>query len=139
MKKGDFLLVYGTLRIGEVNDLEKKSRRGSVQHIGQDKINGLIYHLGWFPGLKAEPGSFDRKAPTVTGDVFELLEDEVVPMLDAYEDYPRLYNRIEVETEKGRIVWVYTFNGVVNEHELLECGDWTERPRACPPPLQATG
>lgn len=133
MKKDDLLFVYGSLRIGECNDIERKSPIGSVEYKGQDKINGLIYWIGagWYPGLKTEQGNYDSRAPKVVGDVFEIKTDEVAAMLDAYEGYPSLYDRVEVETEGGRIVWVYTYNGGVKEYELVESGDWTKRPRVC--------
>lgn len=122
MKQGDAIFVYGTLRVGQSADLNQGRR---ALHLGEDRINGLIYHLNWFPGAKAETVTcFDPEQPSISGDVFLLRDNNIVTILDSYEGYPSLYNRIQTVTEKGRTVWVYTYNGNLDDKEPIRTGDW---------------
>lgn len=121
MKPGDLLFVYGTLRRGQSASLAGNS---GAEFVGEDKINGWIYNLGWYPGVKTEPGHFSSGAPTVAGDVFKILDETTAVGLDGYEGYPSLYNRIETETADGRHVWVYTYNHPVSGEDLIVSGDW---------------
>jgi gamma-glutamylcyclotransferase (GGCT)/AIG2-like uncharacterized protein YtfP len=127
MKKGDLLFVYGTLRKGERADLSRSSHSMCVDFVGEDSINGEIYNLGWYPGLKYTTDDFNTEFPTVEGDVFRIRSSSVVPFLDAYEGYPNLYNRIETRTASGKVVWVYTYNHAVSEGQLVRAGNWRER------------
>lgn len=126
MKAGDRLFVYGSLRVSEQADLSKKE---GVEYIGQDCINGKLYGVGWYPGVKAEPGQFDTNLDVVHGDVFTLTDDKIVGLLDGYEGYPSLFNRIETMTANGLQVWVYTYNHPVSEDRRVEDGDWCKRVR----------
>lgn len=142
MKKGDCIFVYGTLRRGERADLAKQAHAFGVDFLSVDKINGGLYHLGSFPGVKLldyvdDPDGrplFYSGNPTVTGEVFRVRDVSIGAMLDAYEGYippedrtsghQGLYDRCIVETEKGRAVWVYTYNHPVIEEQRIESGDW---------------
>lgn len=121
MKPNDLLFVYGTLRIGEHASLQDSLM---AKYIGEDKINGLLYNLGYYPGLKTVPGHFNLGEPFVTGDVFRLLDQSIIEILDHYENYPHLYNRVETETAAGLHVWVYTYNHDVSPDQLIKSGDW---------------
>lgn len=132
MKKGDCIFVYGTLRRGERADLSKQFYSFGVDFLSADKINGKLYHLGSFPGVKAE---FDAEAfvpdhPPVIGEVYRIRDASIVAILDAYESYHAdnptigLYNRGLVPSERGRKVWVYTYNHPVIEDQRIESGDW---------------
>jgi gamma-glutamylcyclotransferase (GGCT)/AIG2-like uncharacterized protein YtfP len=132
MKSGDVVFVYGTLRKGERADLSKKSVF-SVSFLGFDSVNGYLYHFGAYPGLKLLeplPPAFDDSLPMVRGEVYLINDASVGAMLDAYEGYranaPKegLYDRHVVETLLGRNVWVYTWNSVVTDDQLIETGDW---------------
>jgi gamma-glutamylcyclotransferase (GGCT)/AIG2-like uncharacterized protein YtfP len=124
MKQGDLLLVYGTLRKGQSADLSRNSR---AEFIGVDQINGLLYELGWFPGVKTvESITFDPDKPTVTGDVFKLHSDDLVEALDSYEGYPNLYSRVQTTSRDGRTVWVYVFNGIVHQDNFIPDGNWVD-------------
>lgn len=129
MKTGDLLFVYGTLRTGERADL---SHNPLAKPAGSTRINGELYSVGWFPGVKLpdESLSFDSSQPTVTGDVFEVTSDKLVTMLDHYECYPSLFDRSQVDTEDGRTVWVYTYNAEVHSDSRIPSGDWCDSPRS---------
>lgn len=137
MKKGDFLFVYGTLRKGERADLDKSASQFSVSFIGKTFVNGLLYHLGGFPGLKLFPelqGAFNGDMPKVAGESYFVKDASIGALLDAYEGYrsadPKggLYDREQVEDAFGRTLWVYTYNHPVRDDQLIETGDW-QNPR----------
>lgn len=123
MKKNDFLFVYGSLRRGERADL---SPRLGAKYMGEAEINGLLYGVAWYPGVKLLdfPDKFTGEIPTVKGDVFQLLDDDIITLLDAYEGYPDLFGRSEVTAKGGQKVWVYTYNGDVWPESLVPSGDW---------------
>jgi gamma-glutamylcyclotransferase (GGCT)/AIG2-like uncharacterized protein YtfP len=132
MRKGDYLFVYGTLRRGEGADLSKQGRNRGAVFMGVSQINGLIYNLGHFPGVKCEAGSFDPGQPSVHGDVFLINDPKLPDQLDAYEGYPNLYTRLETEAADGRTVWVYVYNHEVIEMQRIQSGDWYDRGVAMP-------
>lgn len=123
MKKGDLIFVYGTLRPGE----GAAGKMREAEYVGEDRINGDLYTMGYYPGAKAVPGHFDAGKPTITGDVFKIVTDTLVPLLDMYEGYPHLYGKVETETAEGRHVWVYTYNHDVCVGQLIATGDWKTR------------
>ena len=129
MKKGDLIFVYGTLRVGESADL---SRNQDATFLQQDKINGVIYDLGWYPGVKVAGDPFTDADPLVVGDVFILGSNDVTKTLDNYECYPSLYNRIVVQTQSGLSVWVYTYNGGVDRTQRIMNGDYVLRAESPP-------
>lgn len=130
MKVGSLLFVYGTLRRGERADLSKHEKEFDVTYLGEDIINGLIYDLGSYPGVKGlGEGEFDAEQPRVHGDVFRLESESIISILDHYEGYPYLYGKGVTETMDGRQVWVYTYNDEVDDSRLITSGDWVNRPR----------
>jgi gamma-glutamylcyclotransferase (GGCT)/AIG2-like uncharacterized protein YtfP len=130
MLKNDLIFVYGTLRQGERADLRKQSHNFDVSFISKDKINGKMYHIGSFPGVKNVNSRFDPNDPTVIGEVFKIRGTSIVALLDAYEGYNAdkpsegHFDRCQVKTERGRLVWVYTYNPKVFPEQLIESGDW---------------
>jgi gamma-glutamylcyclotransferase (GGCT)/AIG2-like uncharacterized protein YtfP len=130
MRKGSLLFVYGTLRRGERADLSKHEKDFDVTYLGGDIINGKLYNLGSYPGVKELGGTeFDVSLPRVHGDVFRLESESIITILDHYEGYPYLYSRATTETMDGREVWVYTYNGEVDELRKIQSGDWVNRPQ----------
>lgn len=137
MQKGDFIFVYGTLRRGQHADLTRSAHNFGASFRGEDDINGLMYHLHAYPGvqlLKDVGPAFDGDKPTIHGEVFLIREQALVSLLDCYEGYDAdnptqgLYNRCEVETKRGRKVWVYIYNGRVTKDQLIDGGDWCKCP-----------
>jgi gamma-glutamylcyclotransferase (GGCT)/AIG2-like uncharacterized protein YtfP len=132
MQKGDIIFVYGTLRRGERADLAKQAHNFDTTFIGDDKINGKMYHLGAFPGVKASSGDFSPNAPIVVGELFRIMAPSIITLLDHYEGYDAdnpergLYNRLQTQSEAGRTVWVYTYNGPVSCEQLITSGDWVK-------------
>lgn len=125
MKQGDLLFVYGTLRKGERADLSNKL---GTRFMGEDAISGALHDTGYgFPGVKDVKEEFSPGACIVKGDVFRLENETVIAILDAYENYPQMYDRKVVKSAKGRDVWVYTYNYDVPEDSKISGGDWRFR------------
>jgi gamma-glutamylcyclotransferase (GGCT)/AIG2-like uncharacterized protein YtfP len=132
MQRGDFIFVYGTLRHGERADLTKQAHffNIKIKDMGKDAINGEMFHIGCYPGIKLTSGEFDPKKPMVIGEVYLIRDASIVAILDAYEGYDAddpsrgLYDKIQTETANGRTVWVYTYNPPVRREQLIESGDW---------------
>lgn len=124
MKKGDLIFVYGTLRKGERADLSKKQSNFGVLYIGDDEINGMMYHFGAYPGVVAAPGEFDPRKPIVHGEVFLARDASIIALLDAYEGYPSFFDRCQIGTRSGRTVWVYTYPHPVTKEQHIQGGDW---------------
>lgn len=134
MQKGDCIFVYGTLRRGERADLQKQAHRFDVTFCGNDAINGLMYHLGAYPGIKLLTQNFNSELPLVYGEVFRIHDIAMVAIMDAYEgydaDHPErgLYNRSQVLSQTDRPVWVYEYNPPVTADQMIESGDWCKNP-----------
>lgn len=127
MKKGDLIFVYGTLMSGERMSLPDMAGF-SVSFVGPDSINGLMYNIGHFPGVKLPDGTaFNANEALVQGEVYRIMTPGLVARLDAYEGYPDLYDRRQVRTAHNRTVWVYTFNPSTKELHLIQTGDWRTR------------
>jgi gamma-glutamylcyclotransferase (GGCT)/AIG2-like uncharacterized protein YtfP len=131
MQKNDLLFVYGTLRKGERADLRSQVHQHDVVFCGMDVINGELYHLHSYPGVKTTPQDiFNESMPCVTGEVFRITHPSIIAFLDAYEGYNSdrpesgLYDRLQTKTAAGRLVWVYTYNGPVTSEQLILDGDW---------------
>lgn len=102
------LFVYGTLM---------GSKRPGIKYVSEAIINGTIYDLGAYPGVKTEG------IGTVHGELYEVKE-YAWKGLDAYEGCPHLYKRVVTETIDGIRCYVYHFNGLVREERLIEDGIW---------------
>lgn len=129
MKKMDYLFVYGTLRSGERASLAHPANVARCSLVGDDEINGELYQIGGFPGLKMlhKHGMYSPDKAIVKGEVFQILDESLVRSLDAYEGYPTLFTRQQVLTARGRTVWVYIFNHPVKQENLIRSGDWTNK------------
>lgn len=124
MKKGDVVAVYGTLRKGQGANGYFKDR---AKYLGKSRISAKLYRLGWYPGIKlGGERRFISEGPTVVVDLYEIEDERLPAMLDGYEGYPSLYGRDVVEDENGKEVWVYEYNGSVQEDRLISSGDWEE-------------
>ncbi len=120
MRKGELIFVYGTLRPGchAYDFLE-----GRTNLIGEARIPGAeLYNLGAYPGVKLS----EDQDKTVTGNILEITDDHLWERLDAYEGYPRLYDRKIVQTTTGQNCWVYVYNhgDIETRGKLIPSGDW---------------
>lgn len=90
------LFVYGTLRRGQPNH----ARLQGARWLGQASLEGAcLYDLGPFPMAIAAEG-------VVFGEVYAVAL-AALPLLDAFEGCPRLYERHWLALADGRQAWVY--------------------------------
>lgn len=119
--------VYGTLRRGgPANGL----LRGAVW-LGLDRVQGKIFDLGFFPGLRLDENS----SRGVLLDLYKIPIDkeDIIGRVDKYEGYypdrldQCLYLRKEVSTiEKKMAVSVYEYRFPPPEGSAILTGDWIE-------------
>ena len=103
----NILYTYGTLRPGNEDNIVL--------------LPGLLYDLGWFPGIKLNPDS-DK---TVVAERIIINDWNKV---DAYEGYRQddIPNSLFVR-KPFLDGYVYEYNRpVCNSHRAIESGDWLE-------------
>lgn len=124
----EHIFIYGTLK----PELAKGSIVKAVsklKYVGDGFVNGLLFDIGEFPGIKLRSSSKKR----VRGSVFKLpSDDSVISELDRYEEfYPSkpeksLYNRklTKVELENGQTLdaWIYEYLGKTSNSKLIPKG-----------------
>lgn len=120
------VFVYGTLRRGEVNDInELQPVPGFVGHAS---LNGTLYPMGWYPGLVL------GGAMPVAGEVYSVTP-ELEARLDEIEgllpepsgEYTKRDMQVDVG---GRAVtcFVYEITAALVAHlQPLVHGDWLRR------------
>jgi len=124
------VFVYGTLRAGEVNDLNTAARRHGIavpQWLGSGTVAGRLYDFGSHPGLVPDAG-----AGPVLGDIYAI-DEALVPVLDEIEEiYPgqaTLFVRTEMPVSRADgellscLIYPVDANAVVSLPHI-EGGDW---------------
>ncbi len=120
-----WVVFYGSLMRG----LGATLRLGIDQRlrfVGPCTVAGELYDLGDWPGLRTGNGR-------VVGEIHALLDDEVLGILDGFEDYdakrPResMYLRERVpllDSGGGETAWTYVYNQVPDAIARIPHGDW---------------
>ncbi len=116
------LFVYGTLKIGFRNYKILEDRSA---YLGWHKTPEIytLKDLGYFPGLELN-GSH-----SIQGEVYQL-GDDVLKDVDFLENYPHMYDRMEIETMWGP-AWMYYISpksawyGRGND-KIIEDGIWNK-------------
>jgi len=119
------VFVYGTLRRGGRNDINRLSPR--PEYLGMGEVRGVLYHIDWYPGLTLG----GEEAVTVVGEVYRIAP-ELEGVLDAIEQIvpgaDSEYFKREVEISvNGRLVpcLLYEINPArVRGREVIGHGDW---------------
>jgi gamma-glutamylcyclotransferase (GGCT)/AIG2-like uncharacterized protein YtfP len=118
------VFVYGTLRAGEANDVNRLSPKPSL--IGAATVRGRLYDLGSYPGLV-----LDDEAGEVLGEVYRIAP-ELEAELDRIEEiYPTardeyIKREVEVACAGGRFTClVYEVNQrYLAGRPRIALGDW---------------
>ena len=128
-----YVFVYGTLRAGEVNDINAAAQRHAIAapiRIGAAHVAGRLYDFGSYPGLV-----LDDVGTPIHGDVYQI-EDALVPVLDEIEHvYPgveglfrshRLHVEVDIEGRTDRIdCLIYPVAAAAADGlPCIESGDW---------------
>lgn len=123
------VFVYGTLRRGEVNDINLL--KPAPRFIGMGAIEGVLYPMGWYPGLILEgPGR-------VTGEIYavspalEMRLDEIEGLLpEPSGEYAKREIMVSVD---GRALPCFVYEiapALVGHLEPIDGGDWVLRSMA---------
>lgn len=117
------VFVYGTLRRGEVNDINRLLPAPRLE--GQGVILGTMYHLGAYPGVVLGPGG------VVVGEVY-LIEPALERILDKIEGIEAgsqseyVKRELMVKTDEGQLAClVYEIKSeVAMGKPVIANGDW---------------
>lgn len=145
---GRCVFVYGTLRRGEVRDINRL--QPAPHWIGRGHVSGLLYDLGSYPGLvlqpQAEAPHFARAADSreaqVVGEIYSITQ-ELERQLDAIEEvwpqqtgeYIRREVAVRVEREASAgslpqtlvcLLYEIAADRVVGKPRIVS-GDWVRR------------
>lgn len=120
-----YIAVYGTLMRGFALPDAPADLDDYVRDAGECEINGELYDLGHYPGLRP---SFTSR---VKGRLYEVTDDRAFRLLDGYERYDAhepetsLYVRRAVRLARPpRDAWVYVYNDDVADRPVIDRGDW---------------
>lgn len=114
-----YIFVYGTLKR---NHGAYHLHEEMTEYVGEATADGSMWSCGAFPAvIFSDEGK-------VKGEVFKVLDRDVVPILDRYEGVPYLYTRviIKVTLENGEEVEAlsYEYARDTSNLEKVESGVW---------------
>ncbi len=119
-REGDTLLfAYGTLMRG----LERhRFLAAGTTLIGRGTVRGRLLSLGRYPGIV---DGCDR----VTGELYRIDDEELLPAVDREEGYNFLRRRAVVTLTDGRRAraWIYRYRGPRERAAVIPAGDWRNR------------
>ncbi|MBT8211958.1 MAG: gamma-glutamylcyclotransferase [Acidimicrobiia bacterium] len=117
------IVLYGTLR----RDSTQFFAFGldyRLSYLGPCRLGGTIHDLGDYPAFRAGEG-------TVHGELYEILDTDVLTDLDVYEGVtatPALYIRRQIEIdEPADMAWIYEYVTDPPAGSKVESGDWSRR------------
>ncbi len=140
-KAGDGVVFYGSLMRG-LGALDALPSRYALRYVGPCQVQGKLYDLGPYPGLReidatATSGRETRSARVVQAELHSILDTRVVEELDHFEGYEpgqpeaSLYLRKRVPllspTDRaltGNRAWVYIYNDTPDPSQRVDSGDW---------------
>ena len=112
------VFVYGTLKKGFYNFREEM-----VSEIVEDEIKGDLYGVEGY----SFPFADIFGDSTIKGEVHTLRDEFFLQGLDELEGVARgWYQRHQVTTKKGEVVWVYHYPHITNEFYKIEGGEWKD-------------
>ncbi|UDM51796.1 gamma-glutamylcyclotransferase [Cupriavidus sp. MP-37] len=129
------VFVYGTLRAGEVNDLNAAARRHGIAAptlLGTAAVAGRLYDFGTYPGLVPDAGG-----GPVVGDIYEIAE-ALLPVLDEIEEvYPgqatlfvREEQAVQLDGQPVACLLYPVADAAVATLPRIDSGDWVAYRRA---------
>jgi gamma-glutamylcyclotransferase (GGCT)/AIG2-like uncharacterized protein YtfP len=119
------VFVYGTLRRGGRNDINRL--RPAPEYVGMGEVQGVLYHLDWYPGLTLG----GEEAVTVVGEVYRITP-ELEAVLDRIEqivpgaDSEYFKREVDVSVEARVITCLlYEINAArIRGRQVIGHGDW---------------
>ncbi|WPB54990.1 gamma-glutamylcyclotransferase family protein [Xylophilus sp. GOD-11R] len=121
-----YAFVYGTLRRGEVNDINLL--QPAPRFIGTGVIKGVLYPMGWYPGLILEGSA------SVTGEIYAVsptLETRLDEIEGLLPEPSGEYAKREVDVVvDGQVLPCFVYEiapALVGHLEPIDGGDWVLR------------
>jgi gamma-glutamylcyclotransferase (GGCT)/AIG2-like uncharacterized protein YtfP len=119
------VFVYGTLRRGGRNDINRL--RPAPEYVGMGEVQGVLYHLDWYPGLTLG----GEEAVTVVGEVYRITP-ELEAVLDRIEQIvpgadSEYFKRDVDVTVDARVIpcLLYEINAArIRGRQVIGHGDW---------------
>ena len=117
------VFVYGTLRIGQRNDINLKTPQPLF--MGMASVKGQLYSRGWYPGIRLGGEQW------VQGEVYDI-SPALLAQLDVLEEVAPVpsgeYQRVTVEVlcgEQKLVCEIYELSREFAERsQLLDQGNW---------------
>ncbi|WP_322013968.1 gamma-glutamylcyclotransferase family protein [Paraburkholderia sp. J12] len=124
-----YVFVYGTLRAGEINDINLAAERYAIARprlVGRTTVAGRLFDFGRYPGMVA-----DTEASGVVGEVYEI-DDALVAVLDEIEHvYPGVDGlfvsaqvSVEVDGQQMGCLFYPVAHASVHGRPEIRSGDW---------------
>jgi len=122
------VFVYGTLRQGQSNDINRLHPRPVF--VGMGQVMGVLHNLGAYPGLLLGQGGW------VSGEVYAM-DPALEAVLDGIEDIrpgsesEYFKRQVMIEVNAGALsCLVYEINPRYGQqHPLIPSGDWVKAQR----------
>jgi len=123
------VFVYGTLRRGEANDINRLSP--APIFVADASLAGTLYPMGWYPGLVLGGSS------QVVGEIYRItpqLEEQLDLIEGLLPEPTGEYSKTDVRVEvSGTALDCFVYEiapALVGHLEPLAGGDWVQRPGA---------
>ena len=124
-----YVFIYGTLRAGEVNDINLAAARNAIGQprlVGRTAVAGRLFDFGTYPGMIV-----DAHAAPVIGEVYEV-DEALVAVLDEIEQvYPGVDGlfvarkvNVEVAGEQLECLFYPVAQHAVQGRPQIHGGDW---------------
>lgn len=134
-----YLFVYGSLRPGfrQIHTIPgaaaiRRALRLRARYLGPATFAGQLLDLGRYPGWL--PASAAASPGQVVGDLYELRDNALIHLLDAYEGcapgdpQPHEYRRVQTHATltDGRSIraWIYEYRHSLRRGRPVVSNDW---------------
>ena len=129
----EYIVFYGTLMRGPRPFLGAQQNIPSLDskicYVQDCEIGGHLYDLGSYPGLVET--RIEKDPPQVRGELYEVLDQSALLMLDEYEGFDRdepeisryVRKLIDVRNQSVR-AWCYFYNWDLDQDLLIPSGNW---------------
>lgn len=131
-----YVFVYGTLRVGEANDIRDVARRHGFPEprlVGTITVPGTLRDFGDYPGWVPD----DKAATRVVGDVYDVAPNLILILDDIEEVYPGrpgLFTRTTLSLPCAGAMFLCMAYPVdpsaAAKQPVIESGDWVAHRRS---------
>lgn len=132
MRNPDLIFVYGTLRRNIASGAHHSLLRNAI-YLGRAHLQAKLFGVNVYPAITLTTENF-----TVIGEVYELLDQQQLLLLDEYEECPQPWHAQQeyrreivsvVMQEDNSIVnnvWAYIYNRSTHNLQQILTGDFSQ-------------